>query len=98
MQVTLGKGIRKLHPEDFNEATYKKLHETVAGKQEVCFINGNGTREYGYVSSYSNAGNVFVKFSHTLLGFLYTDDAWEATTAILCGGLQLEFINSDTHE
>lgn len=34
----------------------------------------------------------------TLLGFLYTEDAWEATTAKYCGGLQLEFVNSDTHE
>ncbi|QGM92409.1 hypothetical protein GIR35_15015 [Enterococcus faecalis] len=98
MQLTLGRETREVHPEDYNEATYKKLLKKVGEKNQVCFTNGDGTREYGYVSNDRGGTGVFVKFSHTLLGFLYTEDAWQATTSKLCDRLQLEFVNPDTHD
>jgi hypothetical protein len=88
-KVHLGRTMKTLHSDDFNEAIYNKLIETVAGRQEVRFVYGDGTIEYGFISSENDRG-VFVKFSHTLLGFLYTEDAWEATTSKLCDRSQIE--------
>jgi hypothetical protein len=56
VEVVLGLTKRKLRPEDFDKATYEKLLKTVAKKNQVCFTKGNGTREYGYVTSDKKKG------------------------------------------
>ncbi len=90
--IPLGKYTHLVHPEDFRQDTYDKLLETVDRKQEVVFRRGIGTLEYGYISSENERG-VFVKFSHDLLGFLYTEDAWEATTSKFCDREQIEYVS-----
>lgn len=77
----------KVHKEDFKQSTFDELCKELESRKLVEFKGYNGS-EFGYISS-ETKDYVFVKFLDNLLGFLYTENAWEATTAKACDKFQV---------